>query len=355
MLSKRVLIGPIIILAFVLFGYPDYWLYASWIGEELLHDWIDDQRQDGFTVNHGPVETSGFPFLVRIEISAPDASSPATGLSWQSEKLHLELQPWDLKRYRLEALGAQQMRYRSPAEKGDFTANTTGIEGVAVISDSGTLTALSLVLKNVRITEADHGSLLKTNRIFADIVRPDYPPIAHTESALEISVAAEQTEVAALHAPILGDTITSIKAKVEFLGPFDGDTIFDAISEWRRSGGTLEVHWLNMIWGALDLRANGTMTLDSRMRPLGALTADMRGYEETLEALAEANLLRRDILPASRITLNLLAKTSPSDGRRVLTVPITAQEGAFFLGPIKLADLPPLLTPSPTRPSARQD
>ena len=355
MLSKRVLIGPIILLAFVLLGYPAYWLYAASIGKELLHDWIDKQRRDGFTVNHGPIETTGFPFLVRIEILAPDASNPAVGLSWRSEKLHLDLQPWDLKRYRLKAFGAQKMRYRGQAEEGDFTANTTGIEGVAVIGDSGTLAALSLVLKDVQITEADQGTLLKTNRVLADIVRPDHPPIAHTEPALEISVAAEKIALAALHAPILGDTIGSIKAKAVFLGPLNGDTVFDAISEWRRSGGTLEVHWLNMIWGALDLRANGTMALDTRMRPLGALTADIRGYEETLEALAGANLLRRDILPASRVTLNLLAKTSPSDGRRVLTVPITAQEGAFFLGPIKLADLPPLLTQSPARPSARQD
>jgi hypothetical protein len=248
MLSKHVLIGPIILLAVVLFGYPAYWLYAASIGKELLHDWIDEHRQDGFTINHGPVEITGFPFLVRIEISAPDASNPATGLSWWSEKLHLDLQPWNLNRYRLEALGAQQMRYRGPVEQGHFTANTTGIEGVAVIGDWGTLAALSLVLKNVQITKADHGSILKTNRIVVDIVQPDHPPIAHTESALEISIAAEQILLPALHAPILGNTITSIKAKAEFLGPLDGDSVFDAISEWRRSGGTLEVHWLNMIF-----------------------------------------------------------------------------------------------------------
>ena len=222
MLSKHVLPGPIILLAFVLFGYPAYWLYAASISEELLHDWINEQRQDGFTVNHGPVKTTGFPFLVRIEISAPDASNPATRLSWRSEKLHLDIRPWDLKRYRLEALGAQQMRYRGPAEESDFTANTSGIEGVAVIGDSGTLAALSLVLKNVHITETARGSLLKTNRIVADIVRPDHPPITHTESALKISVAAEQILLPALHAPILGNTITSIKAKAEFLGPLDG-------------------------------------------------------------------------------------------------------------------------------------
>ena len=91
------------------------------------------------------------------------------------------------------------------------------------------------------------------------------------------------------------------------------------------------------------MRANGTVALDQRMRPLGASTADIRGFEEALGALAEAGILRRDMLPASRVTLNLLAKTNKSDGRRVLTVPLTAQDGALLVGPIKLAALPPVV------------
>ena len=91
------------------------------------------------------------------------------------------------------------------------------------------------------------------------------------------------------------------------------------------------------------MRANGTVALDQRMRLLGALTADIRGFEEALGALAEAGILRREMLPASRVTLNLLAKTDKSDGRRVLTVPLTAQDGALLVGPIKLAVLPPVV------------
>ena len=85
------------------------------------------------------------------------------------------------------------------------------------------------------------------------------------------------------------------------------------------------------------------LAADGGMRPLGALTADIRGYEETLQALAEAALIRRDVLPASRVALNLLAKTDETDGRRVLTVPLTAQDGALYLGPIKLLALPPVI------------
>ena len=51
------------------------------------------------------------------------------------------------------------------------------------------------------------------------------------------------------------------------------------------------------------------------MRLLGALTADIRGFEEALGALAEAGILRREMLLASRVT-ELAGENDKSDGRR---------------------------------------
>ena len=354
MFSKHTLIGPVLVLVTVAIGYPAYWFYTASLSEALLQKWIEKQRPSGFTVNHRPVERSGFPFVVRLTLPAPEAANAEMGFSWRSEKLQLEFQPWDFRRFRLNALGPQQVQFKPSQDAANFTANTNGFEGVAVIGDSGALAALSIVLKEVRLTEAEQGQLMESGRILADIRRPEKPPIAHTEPALEISLVAEHIKTAVVNAPILGDTIANIRVKAEFLGPLDGDTLIEAIPSWRQSGGTVEVHWLNLIWGGLDLRANGTVALDPELRPLGALTADIRGYEEALEALAEARLIRRDILPASRVTLNMLAKTSETDGRRVLTVPVNAQDGGLYLGPIKLAELPVLLNP-PNRPPVRQD
>jgi hypothetical protein len=355
MISRRAFIGPAILLVAIVVGYPVYWLYAAALGETLIVDWIDQQRRQGRVVNHGPIEKSGFPLLVRLEILAPESVNLADGFSWRSERLRIDLRPWDLQRLRLEATGAQQLQLKSTADALDMTVNATGAEGVVLLARAGGLTALSLILRDVRATDAEQGQILRTDRILADFAQPDRPPIAHTETALEMSLAAEDIELARIDAPLLGKTIGSLRVKAEVLGPLQGETIARTLSQWRDSGGTLEVRWLNLVWGALDLRANGTVALDERMRPLGALTADIRGYEETLEALAEAEILRRDILPASRVTLNLLARTDPNDGRRVLTVPLTAQDGALFLGPIKLSEIPEVTMSLRNRPSARQD
>ena len=355
MFSKRLFLGPIILLVFIAVGYPAYWLYAASLSKTLLKDWVEQQQLNGFTIRHGDLDTSGFPFFIRLTLAAPSAANSSKGISWTSEKLQLDLQPWDLRRFRLEALGLQNIRYGNLTGNEGLTVSTSGIKGVAVINKTGSLAALSVTVKDMRIAEAEGRPLLHTSRILADLRRPDNPPRIHTHPSLEISAAAENINTPILQTTVLGDRISNIRIKAEFLGALSGRSLVEALSKWRQSGGTLEIHWLNMVWGALDLRANGTVALDPGMRPLGALTADIRGYEETLEALAEANLIRRDLLPASRIALNLMSKLADTDRRRVLTVPVTAQNGGLYLGPIKLAKLPVLFTPTPGRLSAPRD
>ena len=355
MFSKHAFLGPIILIALFAVGYPSFWLYSAAFGTSMVEDWIEKQRLNGFTITHGALVTSGFPFTVQITLATPEATNAATGISWQSSKLQLSLQPWNLRRFRIEAFGPQQIRYSDRTRAAGYTANASDIEAVAAIDEFGSLAAISVILNDIHLKGVGQGPLLQASQILADLKYPDSPPTVHNESALEVSLAANSIKTTALQTVVLGDTINNIRIKAEFLGPLSGHSVPNALSTWRRHGGTLEVHWLNMVWGALDLRANGTVALDPRMRPLGALTADIRGYEETLEALAEANLLSRDILPASRVALNLLAKTVKTETRPVLTVPITAQEGALYLGPIKLAELPVLFNVIQGRPSAQQD
>ena len=153
MFSKRTLLGPVLLLVTVAIGYPGYWFYAASLSESLLQKWIEEQRPNGFTVNHRPVERSGFPFVVRLTLPAPEASNAEMGFSWRSEKLQLEFQPWDFRRFRLDALGPQQVQFKPSQGIAKFTANTTGFKGVAVIGESGTLAALSIVLKELRLTD----------------------------------------------------------------------------------------------------------------------------------------------------------------------------------------------------------
>jgi len=340
MFSRPALIGPVILVVGLAIVYPIFWFYAASFGEDLMRDWIEERRLEKIAVTHGQIDRSGFPFLVRVVLKSPEIRAPEHGFRFTSQSVSLEFRPWDFNTLRIEAGGAQQLQHITARTGQNLVLNTTGIESVFSFAESDRLSAVSLITNGIQIVDAARGSLLETKQLLTDIAFPDRPPITHKERAFQINAFLKDVALPKVEAPLLGNAIENIRLKAEFLGPITMNAFPQDLRAWRDAGGTLELPWLSFVWGPLDMRANGTVALDQSMRPLGALTADIRGFEEALGALAEAGILRHEMLPASRVTLNLLAKTDKSDGRRVLTVPLTAQDGALFVGPIKLTALP---------------
>ena len=119
----------------------------------------------------------------------------------------------------------------------------------------------------------------------------------------------------------------------------------EAVAGWRDDGGTVELERLVLEWGPLELEASGTLALDPAMQPIGSLTAEIRGYAETLDALVQAGAAPPRDAAIAKVVLNLLAKTPPDGGPPVLTVPLTAQDGRLFVGPVALLELPPIEWP----------
>ena len=86
---------------------------------------------------------------------------------------------------------------------------------------------------------------------------------------------------------------------------------------------------------------------DERLRPLGAVSAEIRGYGETLTALESAQMVPPRAAAGSRLALDLLSRPDGGGGRRVVTVPVSAQNGALYLGPVRMVRLEPI--PFPVR------
>ena len=343
MFSRPALLGPVILIICVTIGYPIFWYYAAITGEDFVNTWIEKQRLEGIEVSHEKIDHSGFPFLVRVNLKLPEVRSAEHHLIFTSQSVSLEYRPWDFKTLRIEANGTQKLSNITTKFGQNLVLNTTGIESILSFGDGGRLSAVSIVANGIRVIDTNRGGLLETKKLYADIEFPDRPPITHKEPAFLLKTFLKDITLPTVELPLLGKTIESIRLKANFLGPIEIDAFLKNLHVWRNAGGILELPWLRLVWGELDMRANGTLALDQGMRPIGALTADIRGFDEALGALADAGILRHEMLAASRVTLNLLAKTDNSDGRRVLTVPMTAQDGALFVGPIKLTTLPEIV------------
>ena len=76
------------------------------------------------------------------------------------------------------------------------------------------------------------------------------------------------------------------------------------------------------------------------------MTADIRGYSKTMDALEDAGIMTGTVAAALRMGMNVFAKTSSADGANVLTVPLTMRSGYLHAGPFQILKLPPIILPS---------
>lgn len=116
----------------------------------------------------------------------------------------------------------------------------------------------------------------------------------------------------------------------------------EALEAWRAAGGVVNLDRFEVRWGPLDASGNGTVAIDSAMRPLFALATELRGFGPTLDAYAQAGLLKEKLARNAKFALTALAKPD-AQGRPTVKLPVSAQDGRLYLGPVGVADLAPIV------------
>lgn len=335
---------PLLITAFALVvvagGYSAYWFYTKNVALDRIAEWVSARQLDGFRIGHEPPRVDGYPFSIRIVLGAPSVVAPGDAWHWQGTSLALEAQPWNLYRYRLESHGAQEIGFMLDGEPVRLALETAETTAVAGFWTNGQLKSVSILLRELK-GSGDSGAW-QAAEVWIEVTQPETPPVVHTETALTLSVSGAEVTLPEGHDAPLGRTIESLRGDFRLLGAIDGGPIEAALNTWRQAGGTVEVPWLRTVWNRVDLRAQGTLALDEDWRPAGSFSADIRGFAQGMDALAAANVIEPNSVTMAKIGLALLAKKPPEGGEAVLTVPITAQAGQLFVGPIRIARLPPI-------------
>lgn len=163
----------------------------------------------------------------------------------------------------------------------------------------------------------------------------------HKRRSVVFTTALKDIRLDLNQTPLLGDVVTRLIVEGYVLGGFPGVDAHDAMIQWRDAGGTVEIERLVANWGPLALTANGTLALDHRLQPIGAFTATVRGYNETVDAVVAAGAMTPAQATATKLWLN--AKMESDEGGAKVKLPITIQDGMLSMGPVKLAQLPPIV------------
>ena len=316
-----------------------WWIVAARL-QQGFAGWMALRRANGWTEQYNVTRLGGWPLAATLTVPAVSlaAGGPEvpTGISWGAERLVLRIALTQPELLVIAPEGRQKLR----------------VPGYATMSYTVARLHLTVPLGSrewPRFIQADAEDLRAdtptgTTTLRSGKLHVDFDPDAHAgEPAAAASLhMAEASPPPGIVRP-LGPSIARLEADAVLNGPLPaGKSLADSAAGWRDGGGALEIRRLALAWGPLDLTASATLALDDQLQPMGAASARIVGYAETLDAVAAHAMISRSAATAAKAVLSLLAD-APDDGSRPeVEVPLTLQYRTLSMRQVPLLRLPEL-------------
>ena len=322
-------------------AYTVYWYAAADIVEEAVASWADDRRAEGFSADYGSLEVSGFPFSFRVDVARPSfgqAFVPAW--TWRTDALVATAKPWNPNRFTIDATSGHDVEYmvRGVPQQARFISNDTSID---VTLRRGIVERITVRSRDLRLDLDGVVGSLGAARFDIEYTAGGTGEKEGPSIALALGDLALPFD--GLERLGLGTRVAQIGAAATLTGELPPGPLDRAVTTWRDDGGTINLSALRLEWGQLRLDGDGTIALDENLRPIGALTTHVLGASETIRTLRNAGALSPRAAAIARITLRVLSKAT--EGGK-LQLPVTAQFGQLFIGPVAILEIPPVRFPS---------
>lgn len=322
-------------------AYGAYWFHVAGQMRKAVEDWASDRRAQGWLVTWDDLSVGGFPGAVTLRVTSPILAAPG-GWNWRGERLEAAASPFLLRRLRLSAPG----RHTLGLGPWQVQAATPDLHGELMFDSAGALLSTRLVATGLTLQEP----AVSVEALALSLRRPQDPPAGDRAPSLLFSAS-----LGGLTLPDLPGLVMERRvARAELAGQVSGAVppsapLAAAVRTWSAAGGTVEVSRVAVDWPPVELEGEGTLAFDPQMQPLAAFSTRLRGYDGLMDALSRHGMVQPDAANAAKMMLSLLAKPD-NQGRAAIQVPLTVQSGGLWLGPARVADVPPLSWPDGARP-----
>jgi len=330
-------------IAIAVAGYTGYWYVAAGQIESRIDAWASEQNAAGHNVTYDATRVRGFPLALNVSIDAPAMDASSAGWAFQADSLHANLTPWDFNEITLVPGQHTTIRTRDGKIWEEFGFGVSS--GFARLSiDDDRIQALHVDFTDVAIDATWVEDVTRIARFQLNGLAPKFDGAGGVDTeVLRAALSMQGIRLPDGFGEEMGEQVEYIEVDASLFGTLpDGDTQ-TAAALWRDAGGVLEVNDLKVRWGPLGVESTGTLTLDQAMRPLAAMTADIIGYGDIIDALIMSNAIPLGDAFLAKVAFNMLAEEPEGGGPRALRgVPVTAQNGDLFVGPVEVAKLSPI-------------
>lgn len=333
-------------------AYVAFWFWMANAAEEGVQRWAEERRSAGMDVGWRALSVDGFPFRLAVTLDEPRVALPGHPLApeWRGERVVAFAQPWSLRHVIARFEGEHALAFRQGDRRRRIALSAGSWLASWRAGPDGRPERISIDLHDLEARDSAAAGPTRAARLQAH-ARPGQKAGA----LVDLAFKAEDVLLPAAEAPPLGPAVALVELDATVMGPLPPGGYPEAVLRWRDEGGVVEVRRLVVDWGEVRLEAAGTLTLDAATRPEGAFTAKLWNHGKLLDALVAAEALSADDARLARAALDLLAAA----GGGAVSVPVTAQNGKLWLGPVAAARLSPLLpdaarNPAPASPAPRR-
>lgn len=341
------------LLLFLLGCYTFWWLGAA---DELRSRtllWIEQRRAAGWHLGYTDVRRIGYPLELGVRFEKTNVSPPDDGdWRWSAARLRLTAPVFGNRPPRLAVSGDQTF------ELGDETGSRRWSGRAEQMSfdlqpADGWMANGRLIIENLKLT-GDRGETVGVAHL--DGFSTGDPAAAATSdvSTWGIRLAAEGVLLPEAYSTACGRELARIDLDAGLYGALAPQPWPAALATWRDDGGVIEIERLALACGALTIDGEGTLALDGKGQPIGAMSTHIQGYDAALDRLAAGQAIDPHTAAAAKILLRALARSN-ADGAATLNAPLTLQDRSLSVGPVTLLRLPSvrwLDTPPSTEPAS---
>lgn len=321
-----------------LLGYYVLWSHLADQVAAQANAWIEAQKRQGREVEHAGLRLWGFPYRLSLTIEQPRWRDPQSPFGWQiaADEITAHLQFWDRHHVIFELPGRQRLVWREAGQDKRLDLAAERFRASLVLDSTNTALRFAADIARPQFSGAALNGWTADKLLLHGRRAGSQPPSA------DLSLQAENIQLPDSAEGPLGRQIAQLKLIGTARGAAYGSSPETLLASWRDGGGVIDLQTVSLHWGGMMLDGDGSLTVDKQFRPLGALGGQIRNAAIGIDALVAAGKMKPNEAMAAKAALTLVTKRD-AKGEPYLPVPLTAQDGKLFLGPVALFNLAPVL------------
>jgi hypothetical protein len=347
-MGKKTLILSVIGVLLVLVGaWCVWWFSSSRLAITSFQNWVAQQQEQGYDITYARIDTGGFPLSLSLTVTQFGVAAPLRAWTLSGDAISVSFKPWQMQRYhinsdqpiRLSAVMIPESRETPVVIQdltGDYVFQRQAAQHELRLVAGNVVGPMGLSIESIGVSGTapfraaqDRESNIVTGHL--ELVAAKMPGIVPQD-------LSQQIEAAILDFSVSGPQ------------PNPEHSMAKRLSDWRDAGGGIDVTKIALAWQDLNLSGDGTISLDDYLRPLAAFGMQATGLSETARQFESAGLIDRQIRRYIEMGVGLLSLGSGQAG--MVRFPVTIQDGILSLGPVALAEIPPIVAGAGPLPPA---